>query len=207
LSWLFLAQRFGNEAVEAETIEALTKIRGGVGGDMRNKVVVLSLVVASCNQPEAEASQVYNPPYTPLLMIDDLKSSDAALGERIDSLAAHHAPATLKLSDGGFAYASTSLGPAPVQWLDASARGSGASLDFKVGNVSTADWNRFSVSIFVRDSDGRLIASTNSQFSKTVPSESWGGFSVQVDDIAPSSISSVDVVGINIENLGLLPDE
>lgn len=48
-----------------------------------------------------------------------------------------------KISDTGYDYVQTSVGPADMQWLGIRPSGNGVKLRLKVGNMTMAGWEKF----------------------------------------------------------------
>lgn len=114
-----------------------------------------------------------------------------------------------KLSDSGFGFIETNTGGGTFQWIGSKDRGNGVALTVKLGNPSSAAWNKFT--IIGRQgklkADGEPDESSSKPFmvdvDTTIPAGSWKTITIQLDGPKAQDVGYLYVRSISISGIGL----
>lgn len=165
----------------------------------------LSLMLSACgSNPSGAAAAPDN------FMTDANAREITSLKERVAMLEAANDSSMFKLSDEGFGFVRSSVGPVPFVWKESEKRGSGSQLTLEIGNTTNADWLRFEVygTYGELNPDGSIkqgsTAPLTIESSTPVKSGRWNVVKIQVDGAQPEKIGFIRVNNINVSRISLL---
>lgn len=173
---------------------------------MRNQapaiLCIFSFLATSCgNDDQTGEGNLYQ--------IESLQRQINNLEGRLAVLEPSTEDLPFKLGDGGFGFIESNTGGATLQWVGSKANGSGVQLSLRVGNPSTADWNKY---VFIGrygklDSEGQPSPTYPTPFtanlSQEIPAGSWKTITVQIDGPKVEDVGYIHVDSILISNISL----
>lgn len=173
---------------------------------MRLKGVALFLILSGslggCEKPDSEVSRHTDEIFA-------LQQRAVEIERRIAALEAGDEQTPLKLGDTGFSFVETETGGGTLQWIASKPNGNGVQLTFKVGNPSTATWNKYTLigRYGKLNSEGAPDHSTGRPFmtelSTPIPAGGWKTIQFQLDGPKVDEVGYVYLNSILIANLGL----
>lgn len=167
--------------------------------------LIFSCTLGGCEKPNAEVSRHTDEIFALQQMTNSIQS-------RVASLEAGDEQTPYKLSDTGFGFVETETGGGTLQWIAIKPNGNGVQLTFKVGNPSTATWNKYTLigRYGKLTSDGEPDHSTSKPFmtelSTPIPAGGWKTIRFQLDGPKADDVGYVYLNTILIANLGLDPE-
>lgn len=170
-------------------------------------IAVLALVAVTLGACEREASSKQE--YASTSQASMLEARLEAAENRIARLERQDDILPYKLGDSGYGYIETNTGGGTLQWIGSKDRGNGVALTVKLGNPSSAAWNKFT--IIGRHgklkADGEPDESSSRPFmvdvDTSIPAGSWKTITVQLDGPKAQDVGYLYVRSISISGIGL----